>query len=214
MEGQVMRILVADDHELIRRGLRALLLDHYPGAEITGVADAREALAAMDGEAWDLALVDINMPGRNGLELLRELKRLHPALPVLVVSAHTEEDFALRALKLGAAGYVSKQTASEVLVGAVKKVLSGGRYVSPAVAEKLAQAASEGWTSNPHENLSHREMQVLQMISLGKSIKEIASDLALSEKTIATYRSRISEKLGLATNVDLTRYAIQHGLVE
>ncbi len=209
-----MKVLVADDHELIRRGLRALLLDHFPDADITGVADAREALEVIDEETWDLALVDINMPGRSGLELLRELKRLKPALPVLVVSAHTEDDFALRALKLGAAGYVSKQSASEVLVGAVRKVLSGGRYVSPAVAERLAQAAAEGWSGNPHENLSHRELQVLQMIAAGKTIKEIAAELALSEKTIATYRSRISEKLALATNVDLTRYAIQHGLVE
>jgi two-component system invasion response regulator UvrY len=171
-------------------------------------------LAVINESAWDLALVDINMPGRSGLELLRDLRRLMPAMPVLVVSAHTEEDFALRALKLGAAGYVSKQSASDVLVSAVKRVLSGGRYVSPAVAEKLAKAAAEGWTGTPHENLSHREMQVLQMIARGNSIKEIAAELALSEKTIATYRSRISDKLGLSTNVELTRYAMQNRLVE
>ena len=209
-----MRILIADDHELIRRGLRGLLLDHFPGAEIVGAGDAREALAAIHDGTWDLALVDINMPGRSGLELLRDLRRLLPTVPVLVVSAHTEEDFALRALKLGAAGYVSKQSASDVLISAVKRVLSGGRYVSPAVAEKLAKAAAEGWTGTPHENLSHREMQVLQMIARGNSIKEIAAELALSEKTIATYRSRISEKLGLSTNVELTRYAMQNRLVE
>jgi two-component system invasion response regulator UvrY len=209
-----MRILIADDHELIRRGLRGLLLDHFPGVEVVGAGDAREALAAIQDGTWDLALIDINMPGRSGLELLRDLRSLLPAVPVLVVSAHTEEDFALRALKLGAAGYVSKQSASDVLVAAVKRVLSGGRYVSPAVAEKLAKAAAEGWTGTPHENLSHREMQVLQMIARGNSIKEIAAELALSEKTIATYRSRISEKLGLSTNVELTRYAMQNRLVE
>ena len=209
-----MKILIADDHELIRHGLRGLLRDHLRDVEIIEAANAKEAVAAAVRGGWDLALVDINMPGRSGLELIRDLKQMHPALPVLVVSAHTEEDFALRALKLGAAGYVSKQSAADVLVAAVKKVLSGGRYVSPAVAEKLAQAAAEGWSGTPHENLSHREMQVLQMIATGKTIKEIAAELALSEKTIATYRSRISEKLGLSTNVELTRYAMQHGLAE
>lgn len=209
-----MKILIADDHELIRHGLRGLLREHFPETRITEAANAREALAAAVKGGWDLALVDINMPGRSGLELIRDLRQMHPSLPVLVVSAHTEEDFALRALKLGAAGYVSKQGAADVLVAAVKKVMSGGRYVSPAVAEKLAQAAAEGWSGTPHENLSHREMQVLQMIATGKTIKEIAAELALGEKTIATYRSRISEKLGLSTNVELTRYAMQHGLVE
>ena len=209
-----MRILIADDHELIRHGLRGLLRDHYPEVRITEASTAKEAAAAALRGNWDLALVDINMPGRSGLELIRDLRQMHPALPLLAVSAHTEEDFALRALKLGAAGYVSKQSAADVLVAAVKKVLSGGRYVSPAVAEKLAQAAAEGWSGTPHENLSHREMQVLQMIATGKTIKEIAGELALSEKTIATYRSRISEKLGLSTNVELTRYALQHSLVE
>ena len=209
-----MRILIADDHELIRHGLRGLLRDHFPEVRITEASTAKEAAAAALRGNWDLALVDINMPGRSGLELIRDLRQMHPALPLLAVSAHTEEDFALRALKLGAAGYVSKQSAADVLVAAVKKVLSGGRYVSPAVAEKLAQAAAEGWSGTPHENLSHREMQVLQMIATGKTIKEIAVELALSEKTIATYRSRISEKLGLSTNVELTRYALQHSLVE
>ena len=209
-----MKILIADDHELIRHGLRGLLHDHFRDVEIAEASNAKEAIAASVKGGWDLALVDINMPGRSGLELIRDLKQMHPSLPVLVVSAHTEEDFALRALKLGAAGYVSKQSAADVLVAAVKKVLSGGRYVSPAVAEKLAQAAAEGWSGTPHENLSHREMQVLQMIAKGQTIKEVAAELALSEKTIATYRSRISEKLGLSTNVELTRYAMQHGLVE
>ena len=209
-----MRILIADDHELIRHGLRGLLRDHFPEVRITEASTAKEAAAAALRGNWDLALVDINMPGRSGLELIRDLRQMHPALPLLAVSAHTEEDFALRALKLGAAGYVSKQSAADVLVAAVKKVLSGGRYVSPAVAEKLAQAAAEGWSGTPHENLSHREMQVLQMIATGKTIKEIAGELALSEKTIATYRSRISEKLGLSTNVELTRDALQHSLVE
>lgn len=209
-----MRVLVADDHPLVRRGLRGLLLDHFPEAEIVEAGDAKEAMAAVAGGSWQLALVDINLPGRGGLDLLRDLKQLMPELPVLLVSAYTEEEFALRALKLGAAGYVSKQSASDALAGAVKKVLSGGRYVSAAVAEKLAQAAAEGWSLTAHDNLSPRELQVLQMIARGKSIKEIAAELDLSEKTIATYRSRISDKLGLGSNVELTRYALRHGLAE
>jgi DNA-binding NarL/FixJ family response regulator len=209
-----MRVLIADDHPLVRRGLRDLLLDHFPAAEIVEAGDAREALAAIAEGSWQLALIDLNLPGRGGLDLLRDLKHLRSEIPLLVVSAHTEEEFALRALKLGAAGYVSKQSAPDVLVGAVKKVLSGGRYVSAAVAEKLAQAMAEGWSLTPHENLSLREMQVLQRIAGGRSVKEIAGELALSEKTIATYRSRISAKLGLGTNVELTRYAMQHGLTE
>jgi DNA-binding NarL/FixJ family response regulator len=146
------------------------------------------------------------------LELLRDLKRLYPSLPVLMVSAHTEEEFAIRALKLGAAGYVSKQSAADVLVAAVKKVLAGGRHISPVVAERLARAAAEGWAGQPHETLSHRELQVLKRIAEGRSIKEIAAELALSEKTIATYRSRISGKLQLSSNVELTRYALLHHL--
>ena len=207
-----MNILIVDDHELVRRGLRGLLLDEHPTARIVEAGSASEALELAEGEEWKLALVDINLPGRDGLELLRDLKRLYPSVPVLMVSAHTEEEFAIRALKLGAAGYVSKQSAADVLISAVRKVLAGGRHISAVVADRLARAAAEGWEGMPHENLSHRELQVLKRIAEGRSIKEIAAELALSEKTIATYRSRISEKLQLSSNVDLTRYAMLHHL--
>lgn len=210
-----MRVLIVDDHPLVRRGLRGILLELDPHAEIIEAGDAKEAVDLLGDRSWQLALVDINLPGRGGLELLRDLKQRLPALPVLLVSAFTEDEFALRALKLGAAGYVSKQAASDLLAAAVRKVLAGGRYVSPAVAEKLAEAAAAGGASlTPHENLSLRELQVLQMIARGKTIKEIAADLDLSEKTVATYRQRISAKLGLGSNVELTRYALQHGLAE
>lgn len=214
MENQPLRILIADDHELVRRGLHELLRDHFPNAEIVDVGSSTEALGMLDNGDWNIAMVDINMPGRSGLELLEDIKRIKPRLPVLIVSAHLEEEFALRALKLGAAGYVSKQSAANVLVAAVKKVITGGHHVSPAIAEKLAQAAAGDWTGTPHESLSHRELQVLQRISTGRTIKEIAAELALSEKTIATYRARISEKLALSTNVELTRYALRHGLAD
>lgn len=209
-----MRILIADDHPLVRRGLHGILRDEFPDAEIVETGSAPEALGALGTGDWEVAIVDINLPGRNGLELLEDIKRAKPRLPVLIVSAHLEEDYALRALKLGAAGYVSKQSVADVLVAAVKKVTSGGRHVSPAVAERLALAASGDWIGAPHETLSNRELQVLQMIASGHTIKEIAADLALSEKTIATYRSRVSEKLALSTNVELTRYALRHGLVD
>jgi DNA-binding NarL/FixJ family response regulator len=208
-----MRVLIADDHEVVRRGLRELLREHLPHAQFGEAGDARTALQAVTEQDWDIVLVDITMPGRSGLDLIQDVKRVKPALPILVLSAHAERDYALRSLKLGAAGYVSKQSASDVLIGAVRKVLAGGRYVSPALAEALAEAMSGEAPGEPHSTLSNRELQVLKLIASGKAIKEVAAELALSEKTVATYRARISEKMGLSTNVELTRYALQHGLV-
>ena len=207
-----MRILIIDDHALVRRGMISLLKDHFNDVEVGEASDSKAGLAAANVAEWDLVLVDITMPGRNGLGLLQDIKRDHPSLPVLMISAHSEKDYALRALKLGAAGFISKQSATELLVAAVQRVLSGRRYISPVLAEQLAGAlAGESWGA-AHESLSNRELQVLRMIASGKSIKEIASDLALSAKTVATYRSRIAEKMGLSSNVELTRYAMQHHL--
>ena len=190
----------------------SLLKDHFNDVEVGEASDSKAGLAAANVAEWDLVLVDITMPGRNGLGLLQDIKRDHPTLPVLMISAHSEKDYALRALKLGAAGFISKQSATELLVAAVQRVLSGRRYISPVLAEQLAGAlAGESWGA-AHESLSNRELQVLRMIASGKSIKEIASDLALSGKTVATYRSRIAEKMGLSSNVELTRYAMQHHL--
>ena len=191
-----------------------LLREHFQEVETGEAEDAKTGLHAVQRESWDLALVDINMPGRNGLELISEIKRAKPALPILVMSNHTEKDYALRALKSGASGYVSKQSAPDMLVTAVKRVLAGGRYVSQAFAEHLAGAMAGKSCGTTHETLSNRELLVLKLIASGKSIKEISSDLALSVKTVATYRSRIAEKMNLSSNVDLTRYAMQHGLVE
>ncbi len=182
--------------------------------EIGEAADAKTGMVAVIGKPWDLALLDVSMPGRDGIELIAEIKREKPALPILVMSNHPEKDYALRALKAGAAGYVSKQSAPDVLVTAVKRVLDGGRYVSAAFAEHLAGAMTGNSAGTSHESLSNRELQVLKLIASGKSIKEISADLALSGKTVATYRSRIAEKMNLSSNVDLTRYALQHGLVE
>lgn len=194
--------------------MSSLLREHFKGVEIGEAEDARTGLAAVMEQPWDLAMVDINMPGRNGLGLIQDLKVEKPALPVLVISSHLEKDYALRALKSGAAGYVSKQSAADMLVTAVQRVLSGRRYISPALAEQLAGALAGESAATSHEALSNRELQVLRLIALGKSIKEISADLALSAKTVATYRSRIAEKMGLSSNVELTRYAMQRGLVD
>jgi two-component system, NarL family, invasion response regulator UvrY len=208
------RILIVDDHELLRRGLRSILTGAFPELVLVEAADAREALAALEKQACDLALVDINLPARGGLELLQDLRRLYPQMPAIVLSAYPERDYALRAFKLGASGYVSKQSAEGELLWAVRKALTGGRYVTPALAEALAAQLAGESPEAPHETLSNRELQVLRLVALGKSLKEIAAELTLSEKTIGTYRTRISQKLGLGTNVELARYAERHKLVE
>jgi DNA-binding NarL/FixJ family response regulator len=209
-----MKILIVDDHAIVRRGMISLLQEHFKDVEFGEAGDSREGLEAALAEHWDLVILDINIPGRNGLELTRDIRSAKPGLPLLMVSAHSERDYAMRALKLGVAGYVPKQSASDVLVSAVRRVLAGGRYVSPELAEHIAGALSGGPGEGSHETLSNRELQVLKLIASGKSLKEIGAELALSEKTVATYRARISDKMGLSSNVELTKYAMRHGLAD
>ena len=199
------RILIADDHELLRCGLKAILAEAFP--ELV-------AGEAVEQKEWDVVLLDINMPGRSGLDVLQDIRKLHPQLPVVVLSAFPEKDYAVRAFKLGASGYVSKQGASGELLAAIRKALAGGRYVTPLLAEVLAATISGATPAVPHELLSNRELQVLRLVALGKPLKEIAGELSLSEKTIGTYRMRISQKIGLSTNVELARYAVHHKLVD
>lgn len=209
-----MRILLVDDHEIVRRGLKQLLAEEFPKAvfgEATRVPEARERLVQKD---WNLVLLDINLPGGSGLDLLAEVKRLRPQAAVLVLSSYPEEEFAVRAFKLGAAGYVTKASVADEMLTAVKKVLAGGKYVSASLAERMATALGNPQASAPHETLSPRELEVLRLVATGKTIKEIAAGFSLSEKTIATYRTRLAEKLRLSTNVELARYALQHRLVE
>jgi two-component system, NarL family, invasion response regulator UvrY len=208
------RILIVDDHEIVRRGLKQILMDEFKDLAVGEAGDARQALEAAHKQAWDIVLLDINMPGRSGLEVLEELRQLRPEVPVLVLSAFPEADFAIRSFKLGASGYVNKQSASDELLAALRKALAGGRYITPSLAEKLAATVAGEVASAPHETLSNRELQVLRLIASGRTIKEIAAQLSLSEKTVGTYRTRISEKMRLATNVELTRYALQHKLVD
>jgi DNA-binding NarL/FixJ family response regulator len=209
-----MKILLADDHAVVRRGLKQILADEFKRAAFGEARNAQEALDLVWKENWDVIVLDITMPGRSGLEVLREIKRSRPKLPVLVLSMHPENQFALRVLKRGAAGYMTKESAPDELVGAIKKVLAGGRYVSASLAEKLASYVSIDAQKPLQESLSDREFQVLRLIASGKLVSEIAQELSLSVKTISTYRTRILEKMGLRNNAELMRYAMQHELVE
>jgi two-component system, NarL family, invasion response regulator UvrY len=210
----VTRILLADDHDVVRQGLKQILLESIPDAVFGDAPNGKEALRRAHGEQWDVALLDISLPDRSGLEVLKELRRDHPALPVLVLSMYPEEQFAVRVLRAGAAGYVTKKAAPRELVVAVKKVLSGGKYVSPSVAERLASAVGiTPRSADPHEKLSDREFQVFRMLAGGKTVKEIGEELSLTPQTVSTHRSRILEKMGMSTNAELAQYALQSGLL-
>ncbi len=203
-----------DDHTVVRQGLRHVLADEFRRAEFGEARNAQEALNRVWKDKWDVVVLDITMPGRSGLEVLREIKHSKPKLPVLVLSMHPEDQFAVRVLKSGASGYMTKESASEELVGAVKKIVQGGRYVSPSLAEKMAMYLTVDLKKKPHENLSDREFQVMRLIASGKTVREIAEENSLSVKTVRTYRQRIFEKMSLKRNAELTRYAIEHHLME
>jgi two-component system, NarL family, invasion response regulator UvrY len=209
-------ILLVDDHAVVRRGLRELLGDEFPSAEFGEAASGAEALAEIARRPWGLVILDVSLPGRDGLEILKEALALRPGVPIMMLSVHGEDQYAIRALRAGAAGYVTKETAPEDLTAAVRKVLQGGKYVSPRLAEKMvaALATRDGTTQLLHEGLSDRELQVLRMLAVGKSVKEIGADLALSEKTISTYRARIIAKMRMRSNAELMRYALRAGLVD
>ena len=209
-----MRVLIADDHPIFRAGLKEALAKERD-IEFVGEADNGQiALELARRRRWDVVLLDITMPGKGGLEVLQELRRERPKLPVLILSAHPEDQLALRLLKAGAAGYVTKDKAPEVLLQAVRKVLRGEKYVSEALAEKaFLNLVSE--TGKPlHETLSDREYQVMRMIASGKTVKEIGKELFLSVRTVSTYRSRVLEKMRMNTNAELIRYAVDNKLVD
>jgi two-component system invasion response regulator UvrY len=209
-----LSILIVDDHAIIRRGLRQLLADAFPQATFGEANNAGEALERVAAQRWDVALLDITMPGQSGLDILKQVVTAHPNTAVLVLSMHPEDQYAVRVLKSGAAGYITKNTASEEVVTAVKKVLAGGRYVSAALAETLAAGLNTPAEGPRHGALSDREYQVLRMIGMGKSVKEIGFELSLSVKTVSTYRTRIMEKMKLKTNADIIRYAVHEKLVD
>lgn len=209
----MLKILIADDHTVVRRGLRQILLDEFPSAVIEEVADAEELIKKVMLAKWDVVVSDLSMPGRSGLDALQQIKLSHPELPVLILSIHPEEQYALRALKSGASGYLSKDTAPDELVKAVQKVLLGKKYISQAIAEKLANTFSSDTSIQPHESLSDREFDVMKLLANGKSVSEIAEMLSLSVTTVSTYRARIMVKMNLKSNSDLTKYAIENNLL-
>jgi len=209
-----VRILIADDHAVVRQGLKQILAPAFKRASFGEAANSQQALERVWKEAWDIVILDLTMPGRSGLEVLKEIKRAHPKLPVLILSMHPEDQFAVRLLKAGASGYMTKESAPEELVGAVKKAIAGGRYVSAGLAEKMALLLVNDVKVAPHETLSDREFLILRLIATGKTVGIIARDLSLSVKTISTYRARLLEKMGMVNNAQLLHYAFQNNLVE
>jgi len=208
----VTKFLIADDHSLIRKGLTTLLQEEFPGAEIGEVTDSAALIGKAAEERWDLIISDISMPGRSILETLRQLKKLLPATPVLILSVHPEDQYIVRALKAGASGYLNKESRPEELVKAIKQLLQGKKYISAEGAEKLAASFGDDPLQLPHEKLSEREFDVLKRIASGKTVSDIASELSLSVNTISTYRSRILEKMHLQNNAELTLYVIENRL--
>lgn len=207
------RILVADDHTVVRRGLRQILLEGFPGAHVEEVGDAEDLIKNVIKAEWDVVISDLSMPGRSGLDALQQIKQLHPNLPVLILSIHPEEQYALRVLKAGASGYLSKDMAPDELVNAVKKVMLGKKYITASVAEKLAATLDQDHNKPLHEFLSDREFNVLKMLAAGRSVSEIAETLFLSVTTVSTYRSRIMTKMNLKNNAELTLYSMENKLL-
>ncbi len=210
----MIKVLIADDHPVVRAGIKQMLAD-APEIEVVGEAsDGRELLELIREGGIDVLLLDITMPGLTGLDALKHISVENPALPVLVLSMHPEDQYGIRVLKAGASGYLMKSAAPDQLLSAVRKVFDGGRYVSPALAEKLAFGIRKGTPGMAHEGLSDREYQVLCLIAAGRTVRQIGEDLGLSEKTVSTYRVRILEKMGMKSNAELTHYAIRNNLVD
>ena len=210
----MIRILIADDHPFVRRGVKQVLTDEFPGVGLGEAATAPEVLEQAGKHRWNLIILDLTMPGRDGLDALHELKLRCPDTPVLVLSMHPEDQFAVRVLRAGAAGYLTKESIPEELVQAVRKIMADGRYIRPSVADLLATQLQQGdGNQPPHARLSDREFQVLGLIAHGKTVTHIAEELSLSVKSVSTYRARIMEKLHLNSTADLTRYALEHHLI-
>lgn len=209
-----MRVLCVDDHAIFRQGVKGILLQHDRQARIGEAGTADEAMKLLRETRWDAVVLDLSLPDRSGLQLLMEIKRDNPDLPVVVLSMHAEDEYAVRAIRGGASGYVTKEGAPEELVVALQKVVRGGRYMTPALAEKVAFAfaSTDSPQQKPHHSLSERELEILRFIGAGKSLKEIAAMLSLSVKSVGTYRARVLEKMNMSTNADLIRYVIEHKL--
>jgi len=208
-----LKFLIADDHAIVRTGLKQILQAEFPSALIDEAKDAEEMTQKVMKNEWDLVISDLSMPGRSGLEALTQIRQQFPKLPVLILSIHPEEQYATRILKAGASGYLNKETATEELTTAVRRILQGRKYITPSVAELLASNMVNDSNKAPHEILSDREFEVLKLIASGKSVSEIAGSLFLSVTTVSTYRARILTKMSLKNNADLTVYALEHKLI-
>lgn len=209
-----MKILIADDHAIVRKGLIELLREEFSSLTVFEAVNSQEALNVISIEKPDVVLLDISMPGRNGIDTLKDIRARGIKTPVLMLSMHPEDQYAIRALKAGAAGFINKESATEELRTAIHKIISGKKYITPSVAEKLIDVNFGDTSDSPaHDSLSDREMQVLQKLASGNTVSDIAQELSLSVNTISTYRTRILEKLGLSNNAELTRYAIENQLV-
>lgn len=212
MASKTIKVLLVDDHTVVRNGVRLMLSSASDIAVAAEATSAEEAIRAINEQRFDVALIDIALPGKNGLDLLKGLQISHPALAVLILSTYGEEIYAMRALKLGAAGYLTKDSSAATLVEAIRKASTGGKYVSPSLAERFAIVIG-GKTGCTHEVLSDRELEVMKLLARGESLIHIGDQLHLSPKTVSTYRSRILEKMGLGSNAELTRYALENGLL-
>lgn len=211
---RALRVLVTDDHPIFRSGIRQILTEAADVAHVGEAADPQQAIALARTEAWDIVILDIGLPGRGGLDVLKEMKQERPRVPVLVLSMHSEEQYAVRALKAGASGYLTKEAAPERLIEAIDRILGGGLYISPTVAEQLVVAVARDSSKPLHATLSDREFEVMRLIASGKTVGEIADLLSLSVKTVSGYRGRVLDKTGLANNAEIMKYALQHGLVD
>lgn len=209
----MLRLLLADDHAVVRQGVKKILAEAFAQAVFGEARNAHELLELVGSERWDIVVLDLAMPGGNGLEALKQIKHDHPQLPVLILSMFPEDQYAVRTIRAGAAGYLNKESVPEELVQAIRKVLRGGEYISAAVADELVLYTRYKDDQPLHKHLSDREYQVLCLIASGKELKEISTELALSAKTISTYRARLLDKMNMKTNAELTHYAIQNGLV-
>jgi DNA-binding NarL/FixJ family response regulator len=209
-----MHILIADDHSVVRRGLKDILTDALPGTDFSEAGNGDEVLSHLGKNKIALLVLDISMPGRSGMDVLRDVKHAYPRLPVIILSCHPEDQYAVRCLRAGAAAYINKESAAEELATATKKILSGGRYISTSLAEKLIANLDEPVDKPLHELLSDREHEVMRMIAAGVPLTEIGDALHVSVKTISSYRARIMRKMQMKSNAELTRYAMTHGLID
>ena len=209
----MIRILIADDHAIVRKGLRQIIMEEFPSANVEEANDAENLVNKTLLQDWDVVICDLSMPGRSGLDALRQIKQSAPGIPVLIMSMHPEDQYALRVLKAGASGYLSKESIHDELIRAIRTVMLGKKFITPTVAEKLADAFDADSGRQQHELLSDREFDVFKLLSGGKSVSEIAAQLSLSVTTVSTYRARILEKMNMKSNAELTSYELEKGII-